>query len=123
MDRLFDSTLEFTVAGNNQEGVFRLEVIFDTSIKLSGDETIRVDEMAIALRGRISMWKRSSGRVVAKGGKADLTLGREKLGFHELKQDTYLSILDLTNIARKPEILISVEESFGITIYKIAPIP
>jgi hypothetical protein len=123
VERLFDSTLEFTVAGNNQDGVFRLEVIFDTSNTLSGDETIRVDEMAIALRGRISMWKRSNGRVVTKAGKADLTLGKEVMGFHELRPDTYMSISDMGSLARKPEINISVEEAGGTTVYKIAPVP
>ncbi len=123
VERKFDSVLEFTAAGNNQEGVFKLEVIFDTKEKLSSDESTRTNELTLAIRGRISMWKRNNGRVVTKAGKADLTLGKENLGFHDLRKDTYMSISDMGLLARKPEILISVEEAGGNTVYKIAPIP
>ena len=123
VERKFDAVLEFTAAGNNQEGVFKLEVMFDTKENLSSDESTRINELTLAIRGKISMWKRTNGRVVTKPGKADLTLGKENMGFHDLRKETYMSISDLRELARKPEVLISVEETGGITVYKIAPIP
>ncbi len=62
-ERRFDTTLEFTSAGSKGEGEFKLEVKFNSTGSLSQDETTRESELALALRARISMWKRSGGYI------------------------------------------------------------
>ena len=59
--RLFDTKIELTASGTNQEGVFKLEVTFDTERQLSNVEDTRKEEMAMAAKIRIRMWKRSKG--------------------------------------------------------------
>jgi hypothetical protein len=122
-DRLFDTKIEFTASGTNQEGVFKLEVTFDTEKQLSEVVETRKEEIAMAAKIRIRMWKRSKGQILLSAKSVDLVLQEEVEGFHALESGKHLSSGDLVRLAKKDYITIGVKEKMGNIIYKVSPGP
>jgi hypothetical protein len=122
-DRLFDTKIELTASGTNQEGVFKLEVTFDTEKQLSEVEDTRKEEIAMAAKIRIRMWKRSKGQILLSAKPVDLVLQEEVEGFHALESGKHLSSGDLVRLAKKDYITIGVKEKMGNIIYKVSPGP
>ena len=122
-ERVYDGRLELVTSASEEDGVFKLDVRFDTSVPLSKDPVLRMEDLVRASRIRVSMWKRRNGRILTRPPRIDLALEHGDMGFHELTEGRELSVRDLATMARKQEVIIAVKEKFGLIAYSLSSNP
>ena len=115
-----------TTATEN-DGVYKLELSFNTEKELPPEERGRVRALAEAARISLAVYKKCKGCITNKAKQIDVEFGSEKLGFHRMADrdgaEQFLSIGDLNTLSKQKSMTISVEGKMGKVNYLTSNLP
>ena len=124
--RIYDAKTVMTTATEN-DGVYKLELSFNTEKELPAEERGRVRALAEAARISLAVYKRCKGCITYKAKQIDVEFGPEKSGFHCMADrggvEQFLSISDLNGLSKQKSMTISVEGKMGKVNYLASNLP
>ena len=124
--RKYDTKTTMTTATEN-DGVYRLELSFNTEKELPSGEKGRTRALAEAARISLSVYKKCKGCITYRAKQIDVEFGAEKLGFHQMADREgmaqFLSVSDLNNLSKQKDMTISVEGKMGRVNYLASNLP
>ena len=125
--RKYDVKTTMTTA-TESDGVYKLELSFNTENELPTDERGRLMALAGAARISLAVYKKCKGSITYRAKQIDVEFGSENMGFHQLADRNgmaqYLSFGDLNSLTKLKNMTISVEGEMGKVNYlsSVAPI-
>ena len=124
--RKYDVKTVMTTATEN-DGVYKLELSFNTERELPPGEKGRVRALAEAAKISLAVYKKCKGCITYKAKQIDVEFGSEKSGFHRMADregiEQFLSIGDLNALSKQKNMTISVEGKMGKVNYLTSNLP
>ena len=122
----YDTKTVMTTA-TESDGVYKLELSFDTEKELPLDERGRVKALATSAKISLSIYKKCKGCITYRAKQIDVEFGPENMGFHKLADRNgipqYLSFSDLKRLSKQKSMMISVEGKMGKVNYMSSVLP